>query len=54
MIPTNLDKPNFHMQVHVVLFEGRNFTMLREPEAGCRILCELILQRHGCEDKVLR
>ena len=46
--------PCVQAKLHVTLFEGRNFTMLCEPEAGCRILCEIVLQRHGCEDKVAR
>jgi hypothetical protein len=46
--------PCVQAKLHVTLFEGRNFTMLREPEAGCRILCEIVLQRHGCEEKVAR
>ena len=37
--------------VHVRLFEGRNFAVLREPEVGCKILCELVLQGHGFHHK---
>jgi hypothetical protein len=40
--------------VHVRIFEGRNFTVLREPEVGCKILCELVLQGHGFHHKSAR
>ena len=41
-------------KLHVRIFEGRNFAMLREPEIGCKILCELVVQGHGFESKVAR
>ena len=39
-------------KVCVRIFEGRNFTMLRQPQIGYKIVCELMLQAHGCEDQV--
>ena len=41
-------------KLYVRIFEGRNFASLRMPQAGCKVLCEIILQGHASENKVAR